>query len=304
LSTELTVGEALREASSFLLQHTPSLGRMLDVEQGAAARHEAEVLLCHALRISRTRLLTSLADELASEDWEAVWRGLTARANGIPLQYITGEAPFWGRMFHVRPGCLVPRPETEVLVEAALACLRQSALQAPDIVDLGTGSGAIAVTLALEAPQSQVHAVDVSADAIAIARDNAAQFGANVSFHLGDAFTVMRAGAVPRINLLVSNPPYIPSAEIARLDEEVRLHEPLGALDGGRDGLDFYRDLAKTAADWFRQGPAALMLEVGSGQAESVVALFQDEAGWDAFTFTIMPDLRGIGRVVQGLRAN
>lgn len=302
MADKRTIGEAFRWASSFLQTQLASLQRLPEEERQAAAQHEAETLLCHRLRLSRTQLLTNMDKPISDEEWAPIASDLALRQSGVPLQYITGEAPFWGRLFQVRPGCLVPRPETEVLVEAAIHWLRSASLTRPSVLDVGTGSGAIAITVALEEPASDVHAIELSPAALGIARANAGSLGAAVTFHEGDAFTVMSAWDHPSVNLLLSNPPYIPSCEIQALDVEVRRHEPLAALDGGEDGLDFYRQLVHHAPSWFKPGRAAILLEVGAGQANDVAALFEAASAWRDFTFSILSDLRGIGRVVQGVR--
>lgn len=266
------------------------------------ARFEAETLLLWVLRWDKTTMLTSLSDELSLPACEKLSALLAERMKGTPLQYITEAAPFYGRLFSVRPGCLIPRPETEVLVERAVDWIQVNR-SAARVVDLGTGSGIIATTVKLECPDVEIEALDVSPEALDIARDNARQHGAQVEFRQVDGlFNLgMRAegqGAV-RIHVLLSNPPYIPTEDIHALEREVRDFEPKLALDGGEDGLDYYRRIADIGDAFFESGPAAIFFEVGASQAEAVVQLYQNWSGW---TFRPICDLRGIERVVFGER--
>ncbi|WP_026962841.1 peptide chain release factor N(5)-glutamine methyltransferase [Alicyclobacillus herbarius] len=296
----MTVQEALNWASFCLSRGAQS--RFVDTGEAAAvARAEAEQLLLAATGWTRTQMLIRLAHPLAPSYEARLREWVAERGKGRPLQHILGQADFYGRSFSVGPECLIPRPETEVLVEQAIRWLHEH----PDgrALDIGTGSGAIAVTLALECPIAEVHGLDVSPAALAWARDNARRLGATVYWHLGDAaaFLPLQAG---QWNLIVSNPPYIPTREVAKLDAEVRDYEPHLALDGGEDGLDFYRLLARNAALAFQPGPAAILLEVGHDQAHAVMRLFTDVHAslWRGWRFQAIPDLRGILRVVMGER--
>ncbi|MCL6515850.1 peptide chain release factor N(5)-glutamine methyltransferase [Alicyclobacillus sp.] len=298
-----TYGDALRWASSFLLAHAETLSwhRLPEDERRAAARAEAETLVRWVSGRTRLGLLTGLADPLPKDVREALREAAGRRIAGEPLQYITGEAPFYGRLFAVRPGCLIPRPETERLVEVCLSW-GQSQGGFGTVCDVGTGSGAIAITLALERPDADVWAVDVSDDALAIARENARRHGARVRFVRADALTWLRDEA-PRLQVIIANPPYIPSEDIDRLAPEVRTWEPRLALDGGPDGLGFYGALAALGPVAFRtDGPNAIFLEVGQGQAEAVMGLFTGETGWRDWSFRVEEDLRGVPRVVWGER--
>lgn len=232
---------------------------------------DAALLLSHvtgqpplSLRLDMT---TALPDDVLTRFDALVSRRLTRQ----PLQYLLHTQPFLGRDFYVDERVLIPRPETELLAERAIAALRVH--PHPIALDLCCGSGALAVSMALEVPGAQVHAADLSPDALAVTAKNAELLGASVTLHQGDLFA-----AVPTIafDVIVSNPPYIPSADCLTLQEEVR-REPLMALDGGTDGLNFYRRIASDAPKFLRPG-GVLLLEVGFDQAEAVMALLADFA--------------------------
>ena len=267
----------------------------------------AELLLAHALHRDRIYLLTHPEYELSELEWLHYGRFLHERLKGQPTQYITRTQEFWGRDFHVEKGVLIPRPETEHVIEQALALLVPARAMAPPVsqrvdatdtnlrtttrvLDIGTGSGILAVTLAVET-KARVCATEISPDALRIARANAARLGAHVDFvrcDLGAAF------AAAAFDLVVSNPPYIASAEIDALQREVREWEPRAALDGGPDGLAVFRRLIPDAARLLRPG-GWLILEIGATQAESVSGLLGP--GWRECTVT--PDLAGLPRVVK-----
>lgn len=286
-----TVREAFRWASGRL--------RAAGVARAAS---EAERLVRLVLGWPRERLF-GYPEAVMPPDAEARLEVLVARrAAGEPLQYLIGEQEFYGRAFRVTPAVLIPRPETEVLVESVLAAA--DAMWPPDAalsaVDVGTGSGAIAVTLAAERPRWQVWAVDLSADALAVAQENAARHGVatRITFAHGSWLGPLRRTG-RRVQVIVSNPPYIPTADIAGLQREVRDHEPRLALDGGADGLDAYRSLARELPDIVDRR-AVVAVEVGAGQAEAVAGLFR---ATDLFSrITITPDLAGIPRVVLAVR--
>lgn len=232
---------------------------------------DAALLLSHvtgqpplSLRLDMT---TALPDDVLTRFDALVSRRLTRQ----PLQYLLHTQPFLGRDFYVDERVLIPRPETELLAERAIAALREH--PHPVALDLCCGSGALAVSMVLEVPGAQVHAADLSPDALAVTAKNAELLGASVTLHQGDLFAV-----VPEIafDVIVSNPPYIPSADCLTLQEEVR-REPMMALDGGTDGLDFYRRIASDAPKFLRPG-GVLLLEVGFDQAEAVMALLADFA--------------------------
>jgi release factor glutamine methyltransferase len=264
----------------------------------------AEVLLRHALRCERVYLYSHPEHELTEIEWLHYGRYLHERLKGKPTQYITRVQEFWGRDFHVEPGVLIPRPETEHVVEQALAALRDLPadntggvsnqlslpVAAPNrILDIGTGSGILAITLALEAA-AETFATDISNLALRVARRNAQALNAPCVFvrcDLGSAF------AEDTFDVIVSNPPYIASTEIGTLQREVRDWEPREALDGGPDGLGIYARLIPEAGRLLRP-KGSLILEIGAGQVESVPALF--DAGWR--TPAVVNDLAGLARVV------
>jgi len=257
--------------------------KLLDDARISAPRLTAEVLLAHAIGCQRTWLFAHSSDELKELWWIHYGRYLHQRLKGVPTQYITGHQEFFGREFRVTPDVLIPRPETEHVIEEALK--RSTAA----ILDIGTGSGAIAVTLALET-KARVFASDVSEAALNIAKGNAAALTAAVHFAVCDLGSAFPDGT---FDAVVSNPPYI--AETARegLQPEVRDHEPQLALFGGADGLAIYRRLIPEAARLLKPG-GRLLLELGYDSLDPVRAML---AGWERIEVT--HDLAGIPRVLS-----
>ena len=244
------------------------------------ARLDAELLLCHVLGCSREQLVLAAREPLGATDRHAFQSLLSRRLAREPVAYITGMREFWSLDFHVTQDVLIPRPETELLVEAALRLSAEFCGEARlRVVDVGTGSGAIAVTLAAEMPDAEIYAIDISARALAVARENALRHGlaGNIRFVRGDLFD---AGGLPgNFHLILSNPPYVPAAEIDALQPEVSRWEPRQALDGGADGLDFYRRIA--AAAWRRLvSDGAVILETAAGSGRCAAALFESNAGY------------------------
>jgi release factor glutamine methyltransferase len=226
-------------------------------------RREASWLLAAAWGVEENTLRLHPEREVP-EEVAARYRGwLERRASGEPAQHLTASCPFWGRAFEVTPAVLVPRPETELVVEVALAL---PLLESARVLDVGTGSGCIAVTLAAERPRWRVAAVDSSAAALAVARRNAARHGVDVPLFQGD----LTAATAPPWDLVVANLPYIPSAELANLPVEVH-HDPPRALDGGADGLDLVRRLLGDLRRLLRPCGGAV-LELGENQAAAVTA--------------------------------
>jgi len=258
---------------------------------------DAERLLRHATGWDRAFLVAAPEAPVGAEA-EARFRALlTRRAARVPLQHLVGLQAFWRHEFVVTPDVLVPRPETELLVEAALDVLRGR--ERPIVVDVGTGSGCIALSLAAERPDAVVHGIDVSAAALAVARENARRLGLGerVSFHEGDLLEPV-AGLAGSVDLVVSNPPYVAEGDRASLAPEVRDHEPAVALFAPGETLSVYRRLAAVAASALRPG-GAVAVEVGAGQAEDV-ALVLSSVGLRADA--PLPDLQGIPRVVMARR--
>ena len=218
---------------------------------------------------------------LRADDWTALPPDALSAFDALaqrrmtrePLQYILGSQSFLGHDFHVDGRVLIPRPETELLAELAIALLRSKG-QGASALDLCCGSGCIAVSMALALPEAEIHACDLSEGALAVARGNAGALKAAVTLHQGDLF---QAVAPLAFDVIISNPPYIPTADCSALQQEVRL-EPAMSLDGGADGLDFYRRIAREAPAHLKPG-GALLLEVGYDQA-AAVSRFLTEAGF------------------------
>ncbi len=255
-------------------------------------RREAELLLADLLRLDRVGLYLQFDRPLQAEELTAFRARVERRARREPLQYILGEAEFWSLPLHVNPAVLIPRPDTEILVEEALRVGRA----ARTLLDVGTGSGAVALALARELPDLRVDAVDLSEEALAVAAENALRndLSGQVAFRRED----LRELTGGPFDLVVSNPPYIPAADIASLMPEVRDFEPRLALDGGSDGLEAYRALAAQSQGLLAPG-GWLLVEVGIAQAEAVRALFAAAGLGELF---IRPDYAGIDRVVGGRR--
>lgn len=249
-----------------------------------SAALEAQLLAAHVLLVDRSFILTHPEVEFPDLAGESL---LQRRERHEPLAYILGSREFYGRKFHVEPGVLIPRQETEILVEAALSHLRTTS--PCRVLDLGTGSGCIGITLKLECPSAELTLLDISERAIEIARRNAEDLGASVRFVRSDGFQELE-GEV--FDLIVTNPPYIGFDE--ELPAEVGKHEPPAALFAGPSGLEFYEMLAETAGLHLRED-GALMMEVGYRQAQQVGAIFEG-SGWTVEE--TIPDLSGIDRVV------
>lgn len=292
------------------------------------ARQDAETLLLHILRKNKAWMITHPAKELTDADANRYSDFTVRRQRGEPIQYILGETEFYRMQFVVTPDVLIPRPETEFLVEAANELIpifdprpgrifgarvirsfahredfppRDGDLQTagwpPRILDVGTGSGAIAISIAHDWSEAAITSVDISAAALAIARDNAERLGfaSQIRFLKGDLLAPV---AGERFELIVSNPPYVPETDRASLSVEVRDHEPSLALFAGADGLDVYRRLIPDAyAALVPDG--WLLLEIGYGQSDVIATLLND-AGFVDVKF--VPDLQGIPRVACARR--
>jgi release factor glutamine methyltransferase len=253
------------------------------------ARLEAEWLLSAALGLDRVGLYVNFEKPLSPDELASIRGMVGRRAKREPLQYILGNQEFMGLEFRVTPGVLIPRNDTETLVQEAM----NRAGTAKRVLDIGAGSGCIAVALAKLLPLAEVVAVDSSGAALVVARENAEHNGVTVRFVSGSLFEPFIGN---RFDLIVSNPPYIPTAELAGLQPEVSQFEPKGALDGGPDGLDYYRLIVPAAPEYLTPG-GWLMVEVGVGQAGPVQELFAHAGFREIFTAR---DLGGIERVVGG----
>ena len=261
-------------------------------------RFEAELLLAHALKIDRMRIIIEPARPLDDGELARYRDFIRRRRAGEPVAYIRGEKEFYGRVFHIDKRVLVPRPDTEILVETALRRTTASSMGGR-YLDLCTGSGCVAVSLARERPTCKVFAVDLSADALAVATDNAIRLGAifPMVFLEGDLYEPLAAFPGLRFELITANPPYITDADFATLPADVRGFEPRIALTGGPDGLAVLRRVVRGARNRLRPG-GVLAVEMGAGQGEGVRALFE-QAGFTEIA--VDKDYGGHERVVSGL---
>jgi release factor glutamine methyltransferase len=276
----VTIREALRSAVERLELHHVSNARLT-----------AELVLAHVLSVEREHLYAHDDRVLSEQELQMLEDRLYDRISGVPLQYIVGRQEFYGRCFRVNPAVLIPRPETEYIIEAVLDIQGTRGLppRPLSIIDVGTGSGCIAVTLALELPGTQVFAGDVSFEALVVARENAATLGAQVRFVCMDVLDAIQT----RFDFIVSNPPYVRPSERSRLQREVREHEPHVALFSPEDELAIYRRLIVGAEEMLRSG-GHIIMEVGIGMDEHVLSLFGPR--WDALP--TKTDLHGIPRTV------
>lgn len=274
-----------------------SMKRLLDAGRDEA-RLKAELVVAQVVGLARMDLLADSTRTLTDRQ-TAQLEYLVARvAAGEPLQYVLGEAWFWGRCFKADRRALIPRPETEELVQRVLDEVTLWARPAPVVADVGVGTGCIALTLAAERPQARVLGFDCSADALALARENEIGLGltGRVTWRCGDLLAGVPAGS---LDAVVSNPPYIAPAVIETLAVDVRDHEPRLALDGGPDGLAVVRRLVTQAACAVRPG-GWLWLEIGDEQGAATRALLADSGFQDV---AIHRDLSGHDRIAQARRA-
>ena len=276
---EGVVGDALRAAETRL------------ADRGVPSpRLTAEVLLAHVLRVDKAFLYAHPEEELSAALGQRLAEWVERRCEGVPTQYLTGVQEFFGLEFEVTPDVLIPRPETEHLVEEVLA----HAGPGDRIVDVGTGSGAIAISIKKKQPAASVAASDVSPAALRVAARNARRHGVSIDFFAGDLAAALRPASV---DLLISNPPYVPLADLPGLQRELRA-EPPTALFGGEDGLEAYRRLVPEAAAVLRPG-GRLLLELGYHIRPAVEAMLPD-ADWEPPE--VKPDLAGLDRVLTARR--
>ncbi|MBW1760882.1 MAG: peptide chain release factor N(5)-glutamine methyltransferase [Deltaproteobacteria bacterium] len=257
----------------------------------ASPRLDAELLVAKALGTDRVGLYLDLNRPLVDQERSAIRPLVARRREREPVAYILGHRDFYGRRFDVSPAVLIPRPDTETLVEHALECIPNDT--ACRVLDVGTGSGAVAVTIAAERPLSFVTATDISDAALEVASRNAERLEVNsrIRFERAD----LLSGA-EQYDVIVSNPPYITQSEMATLQTEVREHEPVIALEAGEDGLDVVRALL-TAAEPATARGAQMLIEIGAGQAASVVSFAAEHTAWQSVA--VYPDLSRIERVVH-----
>jgi release factor glutamine methyltransferase len=275
----------------------------LEHDQIENPRLNAELLLARSLNLSREGLYMQLQDQLKEEKKEVFERLIRRRITGEPLQYILGHQEFWSVDFQVDPRVLIPRPETELLVEQSLQILSEISFQRiPSVLEIGTGSGAVAISLAKEMKDIFLVATDISRDALLVAEENARSAGVLgriefVNGNLFDPFRLYREGEL--FDLILSNPPYVDHSEIQRLSRGVRSYEPIIALDGGKGGLEIYQSITSQATFYLKKG-GWLLLEVGQGQAQKVAE--QIERSGFFLKPQLFPDLSGIERVVKAQR--
>lgn len=279
-NTDMTLREALTATAARLTENE----HLRD-----AASRDAELLLLHTLQIPRTTLLAYPTREIAPEQLAEYEANITRRLTLEPIQYITGTQEFYGLDLHVTPAVLIPRPETELLVESVLKLLPHD--QPLRIADIGTGSGAIAIAIAHHLPQAQLTALDLSPEALTIARHNAG------THHLTHRIRFLHSDLLSAVqdetfDAILSNPPYVPTTDLATLHPQVRDHEPHTALFAGPTGLALYTRLIPQAFDALTPG-GLLALEIGHGQSESILQLlyqWQDQ--------TLLDDLQQIPRTI------
>jgi release factor glutamine methyltransferase len=305
----MTVLEAIQKSAEFLTKKGVESPRL-----------QTELLLAHLLKLPRMKLYLNFERVLTPAETDALREFIKRRGQREPLQHITGSTSFCGFEIAVNRHALVPRPETELLAESGWEYLAGLSAEserrplarresgepqelavpeagAPTVLDFGTGTGCIAIALAAKCPSAKIIATDISADALALAKENAGRNNVadRIEFLQGDGFAALQdvgqasclspsekkkleTGGTPvlHFDLIISNPPYIPSAEIAALQPEVRDFDPRAALDGSADGLDFYRKLAAEAKPFLQPG-GKIMLEFGDGQAEAIRTIFEAE---------------------------
>ena len=286
----MTVLEAIQKSADFLAKKGVESPRL-----------QTELLLAHLLKLPRMKLYLNFERVLSPAETDALRELVIRRGQREPLQHITGSTSFCGFEIAVNRHALVPRPETEILAESGWQFLSTLNPQPSTALDFGTGTGCIAIALAAKCSSAKIMAMDVSPDALALAAENAVRNNAaeRIEFVQSDGFAAfLSEGRVTRVpnseietkfrdsrssplrkmefDLIISNPPYIPSAEIATLQPEVRDFDPRGALDGGPDGLDFYRKLAAEAKPFLKPG-GKIMLEFGDGQADAIRTIFEAE---------------------------
>lgn len=284
----MTLYDLLNEGSAVLLQAGDTDGE-----------NDAKLLLFEAFHLDLVHFLMDRLRPLAENDAQVQtqiqnYRAMTEkRASRVPLQQILGSQEFMGLDFFVNEHVLIPRQDTETLVELVLAEQRGPEKK---LLDICTGSGCIAISLAVKGGYKSATATDLSEEALKVARKNAEAHHKEIAFYQGDLFGALPQEAAGTFDIITSNPPYIPTAVIATLEPEVREHEPMMALDGTEDGLLYYRKIAAEAGKWLRPG-GSIYLEIGYDQGESVSGLLRD-AGFTGVR--IVKDLPGKDRVVCG----
>jgi release factor glutamine methyltransferase len=275
--------EALNWASSFLKEHNRE-------------EYAGELLLRHFSGLSRTSMLAMMRDELEGEVWTQFQEAVNRHADGEPIQYIIGSEEFYGRRFEVNEHVLIPRPETEELVYGTMQRLEKLFPEGDpvELVDVGTGSGAISVTLKLEKPALKVTAIDLSEDALGVARKNAASLGAEIHFIQGDLLQPLILQG-KKVDAVISNPPYIPISDQEWMSDIVTEHEPHMALFAGEDGLDLYRRFMDELPLVLKER-ALVGFEIGAGQGDAVAGLLKNT--FPHANVEIVFDINGKDRMV------
>jgi release factor glutamine methyltransferase len=263
-------------------------------------RLNAELMVACALGLTREKLYAELKREVDPKQQAMIEGLMERRIQGEPLQYILGHQEFWSIDFKVDPRVLIPRPETELLIEEALHLFSNvPSVESPRILEIGTGSGVIAISLAKELVNAFIVATDISARALMLARENASRAGVErrIAFVLGDLFGPFgRKGGGDGVHMILSNPPYVARSEMGALAEEVKGHEPRAALDGGEDGLDFYRRIIGQAPSCLNDR-GWLLLELGRGQGMAVLEMVR--RGGAFREPEVLRDFSGIERVIK-----
>ncbi|MDD2680347.1 MAG: peptide chain release factor N(5)-glutamine methyltransferase [Candidatus Omnitrophica bacterium] len=257
--------------------------------------NEAELLFTQALGCDRLALYLNKHKYLGQDEAAFISSALSRRIKGEPLQYILGKAEFMGLEIEVNPDVLIPRPETEILAARALEYAKQE--QARDVLDLGTGSGCIAVALAKHLTGLKLDASDISDRALAVAARNALAHGVNIHFIRSDLFAALSCG---KYDMIVSNPPYIVSAQIRKLQPELS-YEPVLALAGGADGLNFYRRIIPGAPDYLKKN-GLLIMEIGLGQRPAIEKIFLDAGKFELTE--VIKDYNNVERVLVARKAD
>jgi release factor glutamine methyltransferase len=239
-------------------------------------RLQTELLLAHLLDLPRMQLYLNFERQLSETEVDNFRDLIKRRSQREPLQHIIGSTSFCGLEFAVNRHVLIPRPETEILAEQGWKFLNSRSAQPSTALDLGTGSGCLAISLAKHCPTAQIFATDISTDGLELAKQNAARHNVPDRIHFlhGDAFAPLESPI--SFDLIISNPPYIPTTEIPTLQAEVRDYDPHQALDGGPDGLAFYRRIAAEAAPFLKPG-GKIMLEFGDGQTQAIREIFESQ---------------------------
>ncbi len=261
-------------------------------------RLEAEILLAHALRWPRVKLYMNINEEVGASGRTAFRNLVRGRSEGVPVAYLVGHKEFYSLDFEVSPAVLIPRSDTETLVMAFLELAKPVA--DPLCVDVGTGSGCVPVACAAHHPTARFVAIDISEPAAEVARRNVAKhaLAERIEVRVGNLLEPLKPEESP--DIILSNPPYVPSTEIPKLERNVRDYEPHSALDGGPDGLDIVRSLVDQAAAKLKSG-GKLLIEIGFDQGESVRSMYLEDSNWKSVE--LRKDLGGIPRVIVMSRA-